>query len=459
MVFILTFNYSLTYGQFAENEIKLRTDNYLQINKILRIKLNSSFKRNNLKTDNPDQDTARTFGIYVPNVGFKLLETKDGDVNFSLFSYMRYINQKGLDSNYTDAFGVRKPVQRRQDVVLNKVNLTFKGWFMDQKFRYLFYVWTSNSNIGQNTQVVVAGKLEYSFNKYFKFGAGVNGLPGTRSTAGNFPFWLTVDNRLYADEFFRPGYTAGFWANGAITDKLNYFAMIGNNLSQFGIDAGQLDAGMNTFSGTIFWFPTTGEYGLVSDFGDFEDHQKPATRLAGYFTFSEEDRESQPTTDNFENVSIRLSDGNLLFKRNLFASGISIKKAIYKMTTVDAGVKYKGFALEGQYYWRWLSNFTGDSTEYLGFNLLTDNGFQAMLSYMVIQKRLQLFTTFSQVFGDYGNPYDARVGLNFFPFKNQTVRWNFEYIQSFKSPVGALSLPYNVGGTGGIFNTDFMINF
>ena len=129
------------------------------------------------------------------------------------------------------------------------------------------------------------------------------------------------------------------------------------------------------------------------------------------------------------------------------------------MTALDAGVKYKGFALEGEFYWRWLSNFTGDNMDSLGFNLLSDNGFQVMISYMIVQQRLQVYSTFSQVFGEYGNPWDARFGFNFFPFKNQAFRWNFEYIQIYRSPVGSLSVPYPVGGTGGIFNTDFMVNF
>ena len=31
---------------------------------------------------------------------------------------------------------------------------------------------------------------------------------------GTFRYWLPVDNRLIADEFFRPSYTMGIWAGG-----------------------------------------------------------------------------------------------------------------------------------------------------------------------------------------------------------------------------------------------------
>jgi hypothetical protein len=36
---------------------------------------------------------------------------------------------------------------------------------------------------------------------------------------------------------------------------------------------------------------------------------------------------------------------------------------------------------------------------------------------------------------------------------------NVEYIHLDRSPVGGLSLPYQVGGTGPIFYTNFVLNF
>lgn len=435
----------LSEAQLADNNIKLR--------------FNDNLKSKNLKTEDPSPDTIKSTGAFTPGAGFKLVDTDKGSVSLGVFSYVRYLNQKALDSNYTNSFDKTSTVKRRQDMQLNKVNIKFFGWLMDPDFRYLFYVWTSNTSLGQVSQVVVAGNLQYGINKHINVGAGINSLPGVFSTSGNFPFWLPVDNRLIADEFFRPSYTTGVWANGNITDNLKYNFMAGNNLSQFGVDAGQLDNGLRTFSGAIDWYPTTGEFGKNNSFGDFDDHQKPATLLAGHFTYSEESKESQPNSDQFENVQLRLSDGSIIFTNNLFGQGITINDAVYKMTCVDIGFKYKGFAFVGEYYWRWLTNFTGSGIDSIGFMEITDNGFQANASYMIIQQKLQAYATLSQVFGDYGNPWDARVGFNIFPWKTQAFRWNIEYIQIYRSPVGALSLPYPVGGTGGIFNTDFMVNF
>ncbi len=400
------------------------------------------------------------FGSYTPNQGFRLATTDKGTVNFRIFTYVRYLNQLGIDSTYTDAFGNTTFIDRRQDLQVNKVNIQFNGWLLDPKFRYLFYVWTNNTALGLGAQVVVAGNLQYQLNQHFNFGAGIASLPGVRSTEGNFPFWLTVDNRLVADEFFRPSYTTGIWVNGKVTSRLSYTAMLGNNLSQLGVDAGQLDAGLNTFSGGLIWLPTTGEYGLRdNNMGDFENHQKIATRIAAHYSQSDEDYQGVPETEAFENVTIRLSDGSPIFKANLFAPGTQIYNATYHMAAFDAGAKYKGLSLEGEYYLRRIDHISGKGIDSLNLDELLDNGFQLQASAMVIPQTLQLYGTGSKVFGEYGDPWDVRLGLNWYPWKNYVVRWNFEYLQLHRMPVGGLSLPYAVGSNGGIFHSNLVVNF
>jgi hypothetical protein len=127
------------------------------------------------------------------------------------------------------------------------------------------------------------------------------------------------------------------------------------------------------------------------------------------------------------------------------------------MSTVDAGVKYRGFALEGEHYWRWVNDFRGPGTA--GLPELRDQGFQLQASAMVIPAVLQGYISGSKVFGEYGDPSDLRVGLNWFPWNNQVVRWNAEYLHLDRSPVGGLSLPYAVGGNGPVFYTSLQVNF
>ena len=405
-------------------------------------------------------------GRYTPNLGFRVVNTEYGDMNVSIYTYVRYLNQLGLDPTYTDAFGNTKNIQRRQDMQLLKLQIKFLGWILNPKLRYFLYAWSSNANQGQGAQVVLAGNLQYTFNKYFTLGGGIRSLPGTRSVEGNFPFWLNVDSRHIADEFMRPSYTSGIWATGNLADRLKYQVMLGNNMSTLGVPASRLDNGFNTLSSALIWFPTGDfEKGFSGQgWGDFEHHERFSTRLAVHFSHSKENKESQPDSEQFENTQLRLSDGTVIFTPNLFAPGVTITDARYRMTTVDGGFKYRGFALEGEYFWRWLDNFkftTAPTLEQLAQipSSLFDHAFQIQGSAMVVPRTLQAYMGFSKIFGQYGQPRDFRTGVNFFPFKNKVVRWNNEALYVYRSPVGYTSVPYPIGGRGWIFHSSMELAF
>jgi cell division protein FtsB len=397
----------------------------------------------------------KEWGSYTPNQGFTLASTEHGDVNLSIYTYVRYLNQLGLDPTYKDAFGNVKNVQQRQDFQIQKVQMKFLGWVWNPKFRYFLYAWTSNASQGLGAQVVLAGNVNFAFNKHFNLAGGITSLPGTRSVEGNFPFWLGVDTRLIADEFFRPSYTSGIWARGDIVKHLRYQAMLGNNLSTLGVSAAQLDNGLNTVATSLIWTPTSGEFG--AGFGDFEHHDNLAARLAAHFTRSDETKQSQPNSDQFENTQLRLEDGSVIFTPNLFGPGIEITDANYKMTAFDGGLKYRGFSLDGEYFLRWLGKFRGPGTA--GLPGIFSHGFQMQTSAMVVPKILQVYLGGSTIYGKYGNPWDFRSGVNWFPFKNKVVRWNTEFLYLYKSPVGYTSVPFALGGNGPVFHSSLELAF
>jgi hypothetical protein len=404
--------------------------------------------------NNGGQDAPKTWGAYTPNFGYKVANTELGDMSVSIYSYVRYLNQKNLAPTYTNYFGVTSTLQQRQDVQINKVQIKFLGWVLNPKLRYFLYAWSSNASQGQAAQVVLAGNLNFKFNDHFTLSGGIRSLPGTRSVEGQFPFWLGVDTRLITDEFFRPSYTSGIWASGNITKTLSYQAMVGNNLSTLGVSAAQIDNVFNTVSSELVWEPT-GEFGL--GFGDFEDHQKLATRVAGHYTTSTETAQEQPGQDTFENTQIRLSDGTVIFTPNLFGPGKTVNALRYQMVSLDGGFKYHGWAFEGEGFWRWLNDFTGPGTA--GLPGRYDTGYQLQLSMMAIQKTLQLYSGGSHIFGQYGSPYDARIGTNWFPYKNKVLRWNTEGLYLFRSPVGYTSVPFPLGGKGWVFDTTVELAF
>jgi hypothetical protein len=389
--------------------------------------------------------------------GFRIADTAMGTLNFSAWTYVRYLNQQGLDDHYTDSFGREFDLDLRNDFQVNKVNLTFHGWLYDPRFRWLLYTWTSNTSQGESAQVVVAGNLKYRFNDALDVGFGIDAIPGTRSMTGTFPYFLKVDSRTMSDDFFRPSYTTGMWSAGSLGDGLQYKLMLGNNLSQLGVNASRLDDELNTFSGRLDWMPTTGEFGPGRGFDDFDVHSELATLFGIAATYSREDRQSQPGEEDINNSQIRLSDGTRIFEPGAFNTNGRINKATYQMLAMDAGMKYQGFSLMGEYYWRWVDDFDIDGD--IPVDDLFDHGFQLQTSYMFLPKSLQGYLAGSKIFGEYGDPWDTAVGVNWFPFGHRLVRVNGELLYIKDSAIGYSSIPYQVGGDGLVFHTNLEMKF
>ena len=384
--------------------------------------------------------------------GFILARGPNGEVDFSAKGYVRYLNQTDLDPFYTDAFGRTTRLDLRQDIELNRLQFILHGWLFDERFRYFWYAWTQNVSQGDPAQVVVGGNISYKFSDALTATAGIFSLPSTRSTAQSFPNWLRIDHRSMADEYFRGSYIQGVMANGEITDKLDYKVAVANNLSALGVSASQMDPCLCTVSGFLYWMPTTGEYGPGQGFGDYEYHDKVATLLGVHHTFSKEDAQEQPGVNAFENSQIRLSDGTLFFAPNAFNTGGRVNKATYNMLDLDAGIKWKGWSLDAEYYFRWLDDFQVIGS--VPVTSLFDHGFQVYASTMLKPEYLQAYLSGSKIFGDYGDPWDIAAGLTYFPFGHKEVRLNTQALYMDRSAVGYTAVPYVVGGTGWVFTVD-----
>jgi hypothetical protein len=263
-----------------------------------------------------------------------------------------------------------------------------------------------------------------------------------------------------ADDFFRASYTTGVWSTGTLAEGLHYKVMLGNNLSQWGIDAIQLDNTLDTVSAALAWMPTTGEYGPGGGMGDLERHEEVATRIGVHYTHSTEDRESQPDVEDPENTQIRLSDGTLLFGVDALAPNSQVQRARYQTFTVDGGVKYRGFSIEAEYFFRWVSDFRVRGV--VPFGSMFDHGFQVQASAM-LSDHFQVYVSPSKIFGDFGNPWDVSVGVNWYPVKRKgferQFRINAEVIYLKDCPTGNSAVPISVGGNGPVFDGNVEVGF
>ena len=400
---------------------------------------------------NPPEDTVEVpVEHHIPGSGFKVVEKPNAAFTFSFLVSTRYLNQMGLDDTYTDYQGNVRNIQKRNDLQFQKVMLYFKGWFVNPKLRYLTYVWTSNTSQGLGAQVVIGGNVQYEFSKYLDVGAGIGGLPTSRAMMGQFPLWVRQDARTMAEEFFRGSFTTGIWAQGEILPQFYYKTMLGNNLSQLGIDAGQMDNGFDTWA-TQLWI-TPGNYGRLASVGDYEYHEKLAGLLGAGYSRSNETKQSQPNSEDPENSQIRLADGSSIFNQGTFGDTLQVQAARYRMSSIFGGLKYKGFSLDGEYFFRWVDQFEANGP--LPVNNLFDQGFTVSASAMVIQKYLQVYGSASYIDGEYGNPTEYIIGINWFPLKERYLRFNSEVIFANRSPVGYQSYPLQLGSSG----TAFMLN-
>src|SRR4029077_11237648 len=64
---------------------------------------------------------------YEPGKGFVLARGPNGEVDFFVKGYVRYLNQLGLDRFYTDAFGRTFELDLRQDIQLNRLQWGLHG--------------------------------------------------------------------------------------------------------------------------------------------------------------------------------------------------------------------------------------------------------------------------------------------------------------------------------------------
>jgi hypothetical protein len=106
--------------------------------------------------------SAKKLGSYRPPRGFFLTGNDQwGEINFGIYTYVRFLEQKGLEDDATNGPSEGSPIDKREDLQLAKVKLEFRGWFLDPRFQYTLYTWTNQNAQGQGAQVVVGGNLNW----------------------------------------------------------------------------------------------------------------------------------------------------------------------------------------------------------------------------------------------------------------------------------------------------------
>ena len=394
----------------------------------------------------PSPDGQSKGGIY--NDGIIIWETSDDaripfQLKFTNTTQIRYLNTLSANDSFTDHLGVVREVHKRNDITVNRSMFVFTGYMFDKRARYNLTVWTSAGA----ASIVVAGNIGWQFNKALTITGGYTGVPGSRSLVNTFPFFTATDRTL-ADNFFRPSFTQGVWANGEPLKGLNYLVFVGNGLNTLNISATKIDTNL-LVSGSVWWEPL-GAFGPSSRarnmYDDYFSSDKVRIRLGTSFTRSREDRFSNLDQSSPENTSLHNSDGVLTFSTGAFAPGVTVDKATYRMWAIDGGLKWSGLAVNGQYYFRWLDDFEADGP--LPLSATFDHGFELSAGKFVVPKKLMAYVRGSAVFGEFRNSHEYAGGVKWHFLPTERLWLNAELMRVFRVPYSGGFTPYTAGMTG-----------
>lgn len=391
-------------------------------------------------------------GEFTPGRGFQLAKNKFASLNLSLYGMARYLNQMPGDALWYDHLGNEREFSGRNDFYWHRAMIWLTGYVGTPKLTYMATVWT----IFTTQQTLIYGNIKYSFNKYLTIGMGINPNLCIRSLQGPFPFYSSTD-RTMAEDALRGGFTNGLFAQGQIIPGLRYSLMLGNNLSNLGIQASKLTRNMSK-SVSLTWMPTTQEFGPRGGIGDFEHHEKLSTRFGASFCHSRENRFNNIGTPSPDNTQVRMSDGVLFFETGALADGITVEEADFDMLAIDLGFKYKGFGLYTELYYRNLSDFDADGA--LPYSSIVDKGYTLQASYMVVPKILCVYGVNSMILDEFGrNPYEAGGGVNIYPASSRSWRINAQVMYVYKAAAGGTFGLYTAGQTGPTitFGTDILL--
>jgi hypothetical protein len=269
-----------------------------------------------------------------------------------------------------------------------------------------------------------------------------------RSLQGSFPFWAAFDRQM-AEEFFRGGFSSGAIVTGEMLPRLDYTLSVNNNISQLGVVQAN-DSRNVAVSGSLRWQPTTGEFGPRNGFGDLEYHKRVATQFGVSAGHSRETRGAD-TSLVPASSQIKLSDGVNPFDEGALAEGVIVTTLTYRELAIDAGVKYRGFSFQSEYYFRTLNDFV--ATGPLPLTSIYDHGFFAEAMYMVLPKKLGVYTAGGYIFDQFRrHPWELGGGADFYPTGTRSWRLNLHLLHIDKSPASSFFGYYLAGQTGTIFS-------
>ena len=382
-----------------------------------------------------------TAGEFTPAKGFQVFTSKQASLNISLYSLVRWLDQTPGDQTYTDHLGNVQTVSAKNTITWQRTFIWFTGFFGVPNLRYNISLWS----LGATQQTLFFGNLTYRVNQGLTVGAGMGPNLTVRSMQGSFPFWAGSDRQM-AEEFMRGGFSTGIFVTGNPLYRFWYTASMNTNLSQLGVTNSN-DARSFSYSTSVQWMPTTGEFGPRGGFGDLEDHPQLATRFGSSFAYAPSEYRAAPIGQPNAETQLRFSDGDYVFAVGSLAPGVTVNYVAYTEWAVDAGLKYRGWAFQTEGYVRRISDIRADGP--VPQSSITDYGAQAQLGVMIVPHYLFGYVTGGYIWDQFRRfPWEVSPGLSYYPLSVRSWRLNLHIIRVEKSPTGSTFGYYTAGQSG-----------
>src|SRR4029078_2079400 len=151
--------------------------------------------------------------------------------------------------------------------------------------------------------------------------------------------------------------------------------------------------------------------------------------------YSPEERQSSSLTEVSNNTTLRLADSLNAFDPGTGDHGGTVTHTRYRLISAAAGMKYRGFWLQGEGYYRKLDQFVADGA--MPVSAVRDTGFYVQMAHMIVPKRIELYAGVSYIFSNYGRPKEFIAGGNYYPWNSRNLRLNVQLINVDRSPVSS----------------------
>ena len=342
------------------------------------------------------------------------------------------------------------PVNNINTFEINRFYITTEGYVTDENIPYSISLF-GTTDYGNNSAITPLGYVGYKFNDHLSVLSGVTFVAGTREWATSSRWVMGVD-RSMANTFFRPSYSPGVEFAGDFLDgELTWRGGVWNSID--GSLAGVNRNGTSmAWAGIVTWEPWA-KYGL--GYSDMEIHDEAALRIGCSGIHALSQAVEATNGNNPEDTIVRLTDGTPIATPNALGPHSQVDQFRLQMATIDAGWKYRGTAINFEYYWRLLDDFTGTGS--FQHQSLFDQGGLAYLSFCLVPRKYEIYGRSSAVTGLYGTGQEYGGGFNWYMRKSRHSKLTFEALYYNRSPADNTLYPYRAGYSGTAIQTQMLV--